>query len=149
MKKLLFPLILLLAALTFVTTSCEENFDGEGSKFRRLEALSRSWNVTEARFGREVAPGDWYNSFSIAFTSDGQYLVTNPDGRPAGPLNTSGTWEFANNETVLVFDRGTQQETRILIAFLSASGDNMEWEWDVTLPGKARTTYQFKLVPAQ
>lgn len=150
MKKVLVALAVLASILVF--SSCDNNIDGDGLKpLTKEQVISRTWIVTAANFGREIAPAGMYANYSISFTEDGTYSVVNPDGVPSPNLTSSnsGNWDLNLSETQIVFDGGSDLTVPVQLVYVEPAAKSMEWEWDVQLPGKVRTKYEFTLVPAQ
>ncbi|WP_338761459.1 hypothetical protein WAF17_15545 [Bernardetia sp. ABR2-2B] len=95
-------------------------------------AFVGSWKLTEAKFGSETAKPESFAGFVVALNSSNTYVITNPTSFPV-PSKPVGTYEASGGS--LIFDGSTS------VRLVNTSGNSMTWEWEVSIPGKATTTY--------
>ncbi|MCS7019038.1 MAG: hypothetical protein RMJ87_06425 [Cytophagales bacterium] len=110
--------------------------------FTILSQRGGTWRVNSATFGNEEAPLNMFADYRITFRPDGSYQVTNPAGAPSFTRNASG--KYMAFDRLLTFDDGVTVAREISTGALNPN--RLLFEFDVTLPGKATTTYRFELV---
>ncbi len=80
MKRILVLVFVMFAAVSMFSCKKTESVD-------RATLVARSWFVVDARFGTEKPAPGLFDNFALSLTSDGGYVVTNPDAVPASPTN--------------------------------------------------------------
>jgi hypothetical protein len=145
MKKTLLYFLLVFVGVGMSASSC--NDDDADQLMSAMRKISKTWRVTEASFGTEEAVEGMYANYSITFTQEGGYSVINPEGvpTPTHGVDNTGTWGYDLAQKVINFDAGSPQENMVYVTYLAVDGNQMQWEWDVELEGKTRTTYRFTL----
>ena len=104
----LLPVILLL--LSFVFTACDKDDDTPPAPTKTDLLTSSTWKGVGVYYMNQdvskIFADNGYDiqKYSIKFDKSGNYTETY-DGQ-----NTSGKWEFANNEQALLLNRGTSDE---------------------------------------
>lgn len=120
MKKLQF-LRLLFAALLMVTmVSCDNEDDDNATPNNQSLLTAGVWNGDKIYYQGIDVTEDFaaiidVKDTSIKFTKDGTYTITS-DGS-----EEKGTWEFANNETQILMDKGTDDEMLVDVNKLTAT----------------------------
>jgi hypothetical protein len=111
MKKQLASLIILIACLVAVS-GCKKDDNKPPTKTDILTA--KAWKLQDIlAFGQNVTTlglSSYLGSLTNAdfkFNRDGTYTATNRTTNAA----SQGKWEFGSNETQLILDKGTQDET--------------------------------------
>lgn len=114
--KLAHYLLVMLAITTLA--SCDKDDDAEPSNKGHL--TSKAWKgakitLNESNFTQYFADEVGYDikNNTITYKGDGTYSDT------YGRTTTSGNWEFALNETELVYDKGTEDEFTMQISKLN------------------------------
>lgn len=143
MKKQLFIWFAALATALSVT-GCVNQSAGDAADllFTILSQRGGTWRINNATFGNEEAPFTMYADYRITFRPDGSYQVTNPAGAPSFTRTASGRYSASNR--IVIFDGGVTTAREVSQGPLNPN--RLILEFDVTLPGKATTTYRFELV---
>ncbi len=150
MKKALVYLVIVFVGVVMSSSSCKKNEENDARMLAMLK-ISKMWQVHAASFGTENADADMYANYMLELMADGSYKIMNPDAVPSPnmTMNNEGTWEFDTERNTIIFDNDTPQEGMVYVVFTSIDGTAMNWEWDVKLEGKTRTTYRFEMESAE
>ncbi len=131
MKKYLALLIFCFVSLILISSCKKDDEPKQPSKTDILTA--KAWQFQDARafdqslttLGLTDALGGLTNS-DFKFNADGTYVATN---RSTGTAS-QGKWEFASNETVLLLDKGTAEETSLQITTLTDKNLDLKLSFD-------------------
>jgi len=118
MKKFTIYYLLLFAVL-FNLASCDKKDNDNPTPAASKQALltAKTWKTNKITMGgvdmtKDPFIGALFLTITYKFNTDKTYTGT------AIGLPTSGTWEFASNESVIVKDPGTDDEERMTITEL-------------------------------
>ncbi|NDK55946.1 hypothetical protein [Pontibacter fetidus] len=121
MKKLQFLSYLFAALLMFTTVSCDDDDDNDNvNPDKEALLLADVWTGSKIYLGGQDVTEDYKDIFdvttvSVKFYEDGTYTF-DMDGTAE-----DGTWEFANNQTQVLLDKGTDDEELVDINKLTAT----------------------------
>ena len=98
---ILLPVLLAFQSCELLTT---------GGDPTKLEMISKTWKVDIALIDNVVDNTNDYSGYRFEFRSDGSYSFENGSGSAI-----TGTWELNSNETVMILDEDTDDETEVNI----------------------------------
>ncbi len=133
-KRITSNLLLLLAAVLVLATSCKKDNPGpkpepdEEEKGSRTELISKTWKVSAMQINNAPAEGIDFSDYRFQFKKGGTYDIT------AGTLSGTGDWEFNSNEQKVIFDKGTDNQKTA--AILSLTDSKLELEFTEAANGK-------------
>ena len=87
----------------------------------KKEMLVRTWKIQSMTVNQMPLPDSMYASNRLTFKTDGTYISS--DGSSS---DDTGTWEFNSDETKLIMDKGTSDESTGDIIELSTTKLHMK-----------------------
>lgn len=124
LKRLAIPALLALLSMTFLMTSCSKDDDDDDSKTATELLTANTWNATKFEMSMAGMTMDMMQEpgakFNITFKTDGTYSVVESIFGEEESTD-SGTWEFIEDETAILFDKGTEDEMELTVNSLSSS----------------------------
>src|SRR4051812_2197002 len=117
MKKINALTSALLALTLLVTVSCSKDDDATPDKMALATAHKWKFSTVENAGPLAAVLNELYKGSTYTFKSDGTYSAELGDAFPG--LTDSGTWEFAENESKFILDKGTADATTYTIVTLN------------------------------
>ncbi|MBC5774986.1 lipocalin family protein [Pontibacter sp. KCTC 32443] len=121
MKKLQFLTYLFAALLMVTTVSCDED-DDDTTPDKESLLTAGEWTGDKIYVQGVDATDDFAELFdfdvknsTISFSADGTYTADSDFG------SDEGTWEFSEDETQIILDEGTDDETTVEVNRLTSS----------------------------
>jgi hypothetical protein len=101
----------------------------------KKEMLTKTWKIQSLTANGQQMPDSFFVNSRLTFKADGTYTETD------GSDTDTGTWEFTDNDTKILMDKGTSDEQSADILELSSSKLRMKETEDTD-------TYEMTLIPA-
>ncbi|MCU0389592.1 MAG: lipocalin family protein [Thermoflexibacter sp.] len=95
-----------------------------------LEILSKNWRITRVTINGTVDSQGNYSGYRIVLQQNGTYVVTlgnSPANIVINPTN-NGRWEIADNETSIIFDKGTPNEFKVTLVSKTESAFSVRFK---------------------
>lgn len=124
------------AFVAFVSCKKEEPTTPPVTPPTKKEMLVRTWKIQSMTINQMPMPDSFFVDQRLTFKADGTY--TSGDGSGA---DDNGVWEFNSEQTKIIMDKGTDDETNADIVELSSTKLHMKETED-------NTTVEMVLIPA-
>ena len=102
------------------------------------ELISRTWQVQSVQVNGQAEDAADYSNFRFTFNANQTYRFLNPDEQ-------QGSWQLTGNGTLLILNRGTEQEQQVPIFELSETELLLEFTEESEKLGTTRTRFALAL----
>ncbi len=140
MKISLFHVLFVAVSFTLIANGMNENSKPIILDFgwSKMETISRTWKVEQVLLNDTIERTSDFIDYSFEFRNNGEYIFK-------GTKNpVEGTWQFANNETQLIFNKNTPQEEIVDIIVLNQSQLQIEYKESPATTGLQKATFKLK-----
>jgi hypothetical protein len=139
MKKL-YPLLLTLLLVSLLP-ACKGNAGKDPApEPPKKEAILRAWKIKRVLVNGAVDNATNYSAVRFEFKPGGTFTYTGATG------TTTGTWELAANDQVLILNKGTATQEEPAVLLLTT--DNLHLEYTVKNYKNGNVVYVYEYIPA-